>query len=283
MPSTDLNRKRRRVESAASALSKPFKSPLRRPPQVSETKHEALSKEEKNVAPRPSLKHNNADINDARTLPVISSSPSSAHALAYTIPTSPSSLESRKRKAQINHLAASKKPVFSDPVILDLQKQERALQSRLAILRSELDTAQQALQLESSSKDADLQSLITKWKSVSQSAAEEVFSGAQERVARMGGIKAWRERMKNNNAQWEQEEMETWYGSAEAEGADVDEDELEARKAEMLRDRKKSHNEERENKEVEDEEFTMDFMLKTLNIDLKVIGYDKAHQIWIKE
>ncbi|KAB8247189.1 hypothetical protein BDV35DRAFT_352027 [Aspergillus flavus] len=283
MPSTDLNRKRRRVESAASALSKPFKSPLRRPPQVSETKHEALSKEEKNVAPRPSLKHNNADINDARTLPVISSSPSSAHALAYTIPTSPSSLESRKRKAQINHLTASKKPVFSDPVILDLQKQERALQSRLAILRSELDTAQQALQLESSSKDADLQSLITKWKSVSQSAAEEVFSGAQERVARMGGIKAWRERMKNNNAQWEQEEMETWYGSAEAEGADVDEDELEARKAEMLRGRKKSHNEERENKEVEDEEFTMDFMLKTLNIDLKVIGYDKAHQIWIKE
>lgn len=31
------------------------------------------------------------------------------------------------------------------------------------------------------------------------------------------------------------------------------------------------------------QEFTMDFMLKTLNIDLKVIGYDKAHQIWIKE
>ena len=59
--------------------------------------------------------------------------------------------------------------------------------------------------------------------------------------------------MKNNNAQWEQEEMETWYGSAEAEGVDVDEDELEARKAEMLRGRKKSHNEERENKEVEDE------------------------------
>ncbi|KAE8364430.1 hypothetical protein BDV27DRAFT_115001 [Aspergillus caelatus] len=263
MSSANLNRKRRRVESAASALSKPFKSPLRRPPQVSETKHEALSKEESNV-----------DINDAHTPPATSSSPSS---------TRPSSLEPHRRKAQINHLASSKKPVFSDPVILDLQKQERALQSRLAILRSELDTAQQALQLESSTKDADLQSLIMKWRSVSQNAAEEVFSGAQERVARMGGMKAWRERMKNNNTQWEQEEMEPWYGNAEAERVDVDEDELEARKAEMLRGCKKRHDEGQEDEEVEEEEFTMDFMLKTLNIDLKVIGYDKAHQRWIKE
>ncbi|KAE8138119.1 hypothetical protein BDV38DRAFT_270858 [Aspergillus pseudotamarii] len=233
MSSANLNRKRRRVENAASALSKPFKSPLRRPSQVSETKHEALSKEESNV-----------DTNDARTPSATSSSPSSAR---------PSSLESHKRKAQINHLASSKKPVFSDPVILDLQKQERALQSRLAILRSELDTAQQALQLESSTRDADLQSLITKWRSVSQNAAEEAFSGAQERVARMGGMKAWRERMKNNNTQWEQEEVETWYGSAEAERVDVDEDELEARKAEMLRGRKESHDEGQGDKEIEEE------------------------------
>ncbi|OGM49994.1 DNA repair protein Dds20/Sfr1 [Aspergillus bombycis] len=283
MSSVNLNRKRRRVESAASALSKPFKSPLRRPPQVSEPKHKALSKEEKNVPPSPSLKHNNTDSNDAHTPAVSSSSPLSARPSTHTAPTPPSSLASRKRNAQINHLASSKKPIFSDPVILDLQKQERALQSRLAILRSELDTAQQALQLESSTKDADLQSLITKWRSVSQNAAEEVFSGAQERVARMGGMKAWRERIKNNNAQWEQEEMETWYGSAEAEGVDVDEEELEARKAEMLKGRKEGHDAERERKEIEDEEFTMDFMLKTLNIDLKVIGYDKAHQRWIKE
>lgn len=30
------------------------------------------------------------------------------------------------------------------------------------------------------------------------------------------------------------------------------------------------------------QEFTMDMMLKTLNIDLKSIGYDKADQKWIK-
>jgi uncharacterized protein with PIN domain len=30
------------------------------------------------------------------------------------------------------------------------------------------------------------------------------------------------------------------------------------------------------------QEFTMDIMLKTLNIDLKMIGYDKSTQRWIK-
>ncbi|KAE8371380.1 hypothetical protein BDV26DRAFT_276198 [Aspergillus bertholletiae] len=278
MSSINLDGKRRRVESAASALSKPFKSPLRRPSQVLETKHEALSKGKENDPRGPSLKHSTASLNDARTLPVISSSPSSACPSTYKAPlTSPLSLEARKRKAQNTHLTSSKKPALSDPVILDLQKQERTLQSRLATLRSELDTAQQALRLETSTEDAELQSLITKWRTISQNAADEVFSGAQERVARIGGMRAWRERMKNSNAQWEKEEMDTWYGSAKVEGVDVDENEL-------GRDHKESHDEEPESKEIEDEQdFTMDFMLKTLNIDLQVIGYDKAHQVWIKE
>ncbi|KAE8384162.1 hypothetical protein BDV23DRAFT_191943 [Aspergillus alliaceus] len=267
MSSINLNGKRRRVESATSALSKPFKSPLRRPPQVAGTQHDAKPKEENNAPPNPSL---NQQTVDRRNQPVASTSASLSPDKTST--PSPLSLESRKRRADSNHLTPSKKPIFSDPVILDLQKQQRALQSRLATLRSELDTAQQALRLESSAKDAELQSLIMKWRSVSQNAAEEVFAGAQERVARMGGMKGWRERMKNSNAPWGQEEMESWYGSAEAEGVDIDEGELEARKAEMVEVCRKSHDGDRESKDTEDEEFTMEYMLKTLNIDLKVIG-----------
>ncbi|KAF5857680.1 hypothetical protein ETB97_005437 [Aspergillus alliaceus] len=267
MSSINLNGKRRRVESAASALSKPFKSPLRRPLQVAGTQHDAKPKEENNAPPNPSL---NQQTVDRRNQPVASTSASLSPDKTST--PSPLSLESRKRRADSNHLTPSKKPIFSDPVILDLQKQQRALQSRLATLRSELDTAQQALRLESSAKDAELQSLIMKWRSVSQNAAEEVFAGAQERVARMGGMKGWRERMKNSNAPWGQEEMESWYGSAEAEGVDIDEGELEARKAEMVEVCRKSHDGDRESKDTEDEEFTMEYMLKTLNIDLKVIG-----------
>lgn len=122
-----------------------------------------------------------------------------------------------------------------DPETAALQKQQRALQSRLSALRSELDTARQALRVESSDKDTELEALIAKWKSVSQNAAEEVFAGAQERVSRMGGMKAWREQMRSQSARWEEEEMSSWYGSAEAEGfGNVDAEEVEARRAEML-------------------------------------------------
>jgi hypothetical protein len=31
------------------------------------------------------------------------------------------------------------------------------------------------------------------------------------------------------------------------------------------------------------QEFTMDFMLKTLNIDLKIIGYDSGMGKWIRD
>ncbi|KAF7592782.1 hypothetical protein BBP40_012464 [Aspergillus hancockii] len=286
MSSVNLNGKRRRVETAASALSKPFKSPLRRPPQVSETKHEALPNQDDNASPKPVLKHNIVDKRDARNQPETSTSTTPTCPSVYSTSISPSSsLETRKRKLHVNHLASPKKPIFSDPAVLDLQKQQRALQSRLATLRSELDTAQQALRLESSTKDAEIESLIVKWRSISQNAAEEVFSGAQERVARMGGLKIWKERMKSNSVNWEEEEIETGYGSVETEGGDVDEDEPRDRKAAMQGQsgvREKSDDGERESKENEDEEFTMDYMLKTLNIDHKVIGYDKAHQTWIK-
>ena len=63
-----------------------------------------------------------------------------------------------------------------------------------------------------------------------------MFAGAQERVARMGGMAAWKERMRSQNERWEQEEMEAWYGNAVAEGVevDVDEEELARRREEAL-------------------------------------------------
>jgi hypothetical protein len=97
---------------------------------------------------------------------------------------------------------------LADPELLRLQKQERALQSRLAGLREELNVAKQALRVESSNKGAELEGLITKWRHASQEAADEVFSGAQERVTMMGGLTAWRERSKRDAFQWNHEEEE---------------------------------------------------------------------------
>ncbi|KAL3471984.1 hypothetical protein BJX99DRAFT_236326 [Aspergillus californicus] len=117
--------------------------------------------------------------------------------------------------------------------MLNLQKEQRMAQARLSTLRSELDTVQQALRIESSNREEELEGLVVKWKKVSQDAAEEVFTGAQERISRMGGVKGWRERMRNDCSRWEQEELGTWFGNVDSEGADMDESELKDRQAEM--------------------------------------------------
>ncbi|KAF7117082.1 hypothetical protein CNMCM5793_005766 [Aspergillus hiratsukae] len=286
MSSVNLNGKRRRVEGAAASLSKPFKSPLRKPVQGIVGKEKALNhsfiKTEAERRERQDVDGNGAQ----EHLTPSTSTPSKTTRLTSSSPASPfPSLQNRKRKPTTNQITPSKKSLLTDPAISELQKEQRALQSRLSALRSELDTVQQALRIESSTKDAELEALILKWKTVSQEAAEEVFEGARERVSRMGGMKAWRERMQSDSARWEQEEMKSWYDSAEAEGVAIDEEELEQRKAELLDEVEMPRKEQEAGtgrEAPEDEEFTMDIMLKTLNIDLKMIGYDKSTQRWIK-
>lgn len=77
---------------------------------------------------------------------------------------------------------------------------------------------------------------------MSQDAADEVFVGASERVGRMGGMKAWREKARSSAAaRWEEEEVEGWFGKA-AEGFEED----------VKREREKE--EEEKKKEQEEEE-----------------------------
>ena len=229
MASVNLAGKRRRAENAASTLSKPFKSPLRRPMQSNATT--TPKKEEGEEGNRDSLetlpqRSTTEEKNEKHTTPT--SSTTSSH---------PTISQTRKRKTIDTSTTPTKKKTWlssADPVVADLQKQQRALQSRLASLQSDLDTAQQALRIESSNRHTELKALIAKWRGVSQDAAEEVFAGAQERVTRMGGMAAWKEQKKSRDARWEEEEMESWFGSPEVEGNDLDENELVLQKEEMM-------------------------------------------------
>ena len=229
MASVNLAGKRRRAENAASTLSKPFKSPLRRPMQSNATT--TPKKEECEEGNRDSLetlpqRSTTEEKNEKHTTPT--SSTTSSH---------PTISQTRKRKTIDTSTTPTKKKTWlssADPVVADLQKQQRALQSRLASLQSDLDTAQQALRIESSNRHTELKALIAKWRGVSQDAAEEVFAGAQERVTRMGGMAAWKEQKKSRDARWEEEEMESWFGSPEVEGNDLDENELVIQKEEMM-------------------------------------------------
>lgn len=229
MASVNLAGKRRRAENAASTLSKPFKSPLRRPVQNNATtipKKEKGEEDNRGSSETISLRSTTEEKNEKHTTPTSST-------------TSPrlTTSQTRKRKTIDTSTTPTKKKISispADPVVTDLQKQQRALQSRLAALQSDLDTAQQALRIESSNRHTELKALIAKWRGISQDAAEEVFAGAQERVTRMGGMAAWKEQKKSRDARWEEEEMESWFGNPEVEGNDVDENELVVQKEEMM-------------------------------------------------
>lgn len=62
------------------------------------------------------------------------------------------------------------------------------------MLKQDLDTARQALKIEEKKKGEELEGLIGKWKGAGRLAAEELYVGARQRVDRMGGVGAWRER-----------------------------------------------------------------------------------------
>ena len=102
-----------------------------------------------------------------------------------------------------------------DPQLITLQKQHSALLLQLSKVRQSLDTAQQAVKIEASSTDSELEALISKWKLASREAAEEVFRGAKDRVNRMGGVGAWRERSRKKPDRWDDEPQPDLEGLSE--------------------------------------------------------------------
>lgn len=108
-----------------------------------------------------------------------------------------------------------------DRVLTELQQHQQQLQARLFSVRAELDTVNQALRIEGTtsttisqtgaanekpSRDEELEVLIAKWRSVSQNAADELFASASEKVRAMGGVAAWKDKMRTNRG-----ESTTWY------------------------------------------------------------------------
>ena len=78
-------------------------------------------------------------------------------------------------------------------------------------LRSEIQILTQAHALATSTKDDNLQVLIDRWRIASRAAAEELFGSTRDRVNRMGGVGAWKERekeAKERTMKWDLEERE---------------------------------------------------------------------------
>ena len=202
--------KRRRLDAVA-ALSKPFKSPLRRPVPIDDASPSSMSGAGLVIASQDATEQ------------ASTTTPSKTVQGVRPFPLDTSPAVPRPKPVIRSSFSTPAKSPLSDPELLNLQKQQRLLQSKLTKLSDEIDIANQALRIESSTKDAELEALVIKWRLVSQEAADEVFVGAQDRILKMGGMAAWRERNKRDAMRWGfQEESQQVAGGDELERSNVE-------------------------------------------------------------
>jgi Swi5-dependent recombination DNA repair protein 1 len=197
--------KRRRLDNGGSGLSKPFRSPL---------KASIITQQ-----------------GNAGTVDPSSNHPQQNNPRAITNSRFPTDQRTSRPAINAPPTRSSQANRQKTPQEITLQKHHSALLLQLTKLRQSLETAQQALKITSSTTDAKLESLISKWKLASREAAEEVFRGAKDRVNGMGGMGAWRERSRKKPEGWGDDEQDGGVGELseeQREDREIQRDELEA-------------------------------------------------------
>ncbi|MCJ1311053.1 hypothetical protein MMC25_004723 [Agyrium rufum] len=262
--------KRRRLNESAKKLARPFKSPLRSEVKKPDTIGPSI------VVP-PSAQTSNLPFEGGR------------HPRNDT--STPIGKEGDQSQPEDPPRSSATAANGSLP---SLQSRHTALLRDLNKLRSDLDTATQALKIESSHKDVELHRLVTLWKKASQQAAEELFAGCKDRVNRMGGVGAWMEKSRERErgggwaGGWEDVREAKKGGADDSEDVDGDGEEVgKAEKEEM--DEMQEERERGESNEIRKEEdkwdedggFTMDMMLRSLGIETTIVGFDVEGQRWM--
>ncbi|ELR06556.1 hypothetical protein VC83_07496 [Pseudogymnoascus destructans] len=256
--------KRRRADSTAAALSRPFRSPFRATPG------------------KPSGDSQGQPSDLGRTQLDQTASPKARGPSSFPY----------KRQQGVG--LSSRSPDTSDTQleIAALVKAQRQLKNKLHVLTEELHLCEQAYKIEHGPSeagssggevDSELLRLTERWKSASRQAAEELFGSAKDKINRMGGPQAWKEMQEKQqefqnefNAGFEQDsrgEMDDCDGRSDTDaGADIELETQNERKARGGGD---------DAEDLNDHEFTMSMMLRSLNVEPEVIGYSKEHQMWI--
>ncbi|EME46416.1 hypothetical protein DOTSEDRAFT_51904 [Dothistroma septosporum NZE10] len=289
--------KRRKLNDAHSKLTKPFISPMRAP----KAERAPLQEDSKkgNVIVRPYLPSTLAHtVRQAQTTirPRLANPASTKPDINTPARPTPA------RKQQPSLWSFKKK----DPEAVAIERAITSLEMQIKKVQDDLDTLSQAKQLSTTDTDAELEALSEKWRLTSQSLAEELFGEVKERVQRMGGVAAWREMEKRKH------DRANGMGDFAREGLQEDDDadcefdsqgeELPEEEQVYRKNMKRQAKQEimdaadaLDEPEVDphaqktkvwqedgndDDTFTMDMMLRSLNIELSVIGYDKETQKW---
>jgi Swi5-dependent recombination DNA repair protein 1 len=274
--------KRRRLNDATKTLHKPFKSPFRTPLKPN------LGSDPPSSDP--------PELGTVSARALTDSGISQEHLVSNRATPDRSTANLPKPLLPRSGLPAPTRPRL-------LQKKtspsKPSLTREIIELRNDIQILSQAHALATSSKDDDLFALVERWRTASRAAAEELFASTRDRVNRMGGVGAWKDR---------EREQKEWEIKAEREEIEIEREKLEEARenGEVSEEAYEQYadvgvgaeQEEKETFKAADDDvsrmlglpvtvvliisqsFTMDMMLKTLNIDLDLIGYNKEAQRW---
>ncbi|RMZ92154.1 hypothetical protein DV736_g611, partial [Chaetothyriales sp. CBS 134916] len=251
--------KRRKIDPMHSSLSKPFRSPLR------------IRNSDAARRPQTSADSQSATLDQ----PATACRQETAVALAKT--------DARSQQRQSPGDSQQKWDSGTRPATLPLidyeidrpQKQYTALARQLTLLRQSLDTAQQALKIQSANQAADLDKQIAKWRSIVRDTAEELFEDAKHRLDHQGIGQTWLQ-------QQDKERPDLWFDDCQDQLTEAQRRMREMQRADDLAEAEKyGLIEKTAATEVADTSFTLDKMLLRMNCDLNLVGYDKEEQRWL--
>ena len=194
--------KRRRLNEAAKTLHKPYKSPLRPP------LHPSIGSDPPSSDP-PDL-HTNAP--NAACVARLTATGDVHQVIAKPAPSEqPLAIPTSTEPHALKHVTSRSKLSIPSRVVSKRTASKPSLTREIVQLRNEIQVLTQAQSLATSTKDDDLVILIDRWRVASRAAAEELFASTRDRVNRMGGVGAWKERekeSKDRQEKWNQEEMD---------------------------------------------------------------------------
>lgn len=193
---TPAAKRRRRAETATATLSRPFRSP-------------AVHRGGAAGMNSPKEAHKTQDT-ETKGVTERTASVSATLAKDELLATAASPARVHKRRRPPDQLKEAPKPMKQDPALslsslmdqfsLDLDAGDKILEDARTSAKKgpqqQKETAARAKETHNSRGDDDsnkgLRLLIVLWKQAGRLAAEDVFSIVSERVARAGGVKAWR-------------------------------------------------------------------------------------------
>jgi Swi5-dependent recombination DNA repair protein 1 len=202
--------KRRRIDAASSALSKPFRSPFKTP-----------FKSPLKAQPSNDGTQLVNSANLSSSIPVILNDQSPPPAFPTSTPTLPNKANNIPASGPGPLSTPRAKKIFTspgqvaalnlDPEIGQLLRKQRDLEKRLREVKEALDTAQQARKIEKDSRkkdpegvvDGELVELFEKWKAASRQAAEELFGKVRDRVNRYVASAGLGKEMLLGEREWE--------------------------------------------------------------------------------